>query len=218
MGEPVAARHNMVESQIRTNKVTDPRVVAAFLEVPREIFVPKAKRNIAYVDEDIPLGGGRYMMEPMVLARLLQLAEARPSDLALDIGCGAGYSAAILARLCSTVVAVECDPALAAQAQQIFLEQAIDNVAVVEGPLEAGYPKQGPYDLVLFNGAVPAVPKAIANQVVDGGRVVAVLREPDSVGRGTVLRKSGGVLSGRATFDAATPLLPGFARQAGFVF
>jgi protein-L-isoaspartate(D-aspartate) O-methyltransferase len=218
MGDPVAARHNMVESQIRTNKVTDPRVIAAFLEVPREQFVPKAKRGLAYIDEDIALGGGRYMIEPMVLARLLQLAEAKASDLALDIGCGAGYAAAILARLCSTVVAVECDPALAEQAQQTFHDLAVDNVAVIEGPLEAGYAKQAPYDLVLFNGAAPEVPKAIADQVAEGGRVVAVLREADGVGRGTILRKSGGVLSGRAMFDAATPLLPGFARAAGFVF
>ena len=218
MVDSAAVRRNMVESQVRTNKVTDRRLIAALQEIPRERFVPRAARSLAYVDEDIPVGEGRYMMEPMVIARLLQIADVQPADLALDIGCGAGYSAAVLARLCATVVAVESEADLASAASHVLAELGIDNAAVVEAPLEEGCPKQGPYDLVLFNGGVTSVPPSIANQIVDGGRAVAVVVDEEGIGSGTLLRKTGKTLSGRAIFDANTPLLPGFDRVAKFVF
>jgi protein-L-isoaspartate(D-aspartate) O-methyltransferase len=214
----VAARRNMVESQIRTNKVTDQRLIAALLDIPRERFLPKAVQSLAYLDEDIPIGQGRFLMEPMVLARLLQIAQVGADDLALDIGCGAGYSAAALARLCATVVAVESDADLASAATHVLAEIDIDNAAVVEGPLEKGYPRQGPYDLVLFNGAIAAIPDPIANQIADGGRAVAVVVDEAGVGSGMLFRKTGKTLSGRAVFDANTPMLPGFDRVPGFVF
>jgi protein-L-isoaspartate(D-aspartate) O-methyltransferase len=218
MVDSAKARRNMVESQIRTNKVTDRRLIAAMLDIPRERFLPKAVQSLAYLDEDIPIGQGRFLMEPLGMARLLQIAEVQPDDLALDIGCGAGYSAAVLARLCATVVAVESDADLASAASHVLAEIDVDNAAVVEGPLEKGYPRQGPYDLVLFNGAITAIPDAIAKQVADGGRAVAVVVNERGVGAGTLFRKSGATLSGRAVFDANTPLLPGFARAEGFVF
>ena len=208
----------MVESQVRTNKVTNRQLIAALQEIPRERFVPRAARSLAYLDEDVPVGDGRFMMEPMVIARLLQIADVQPGDLALDIGCGAGYSAAVLARLCATVVAVESEPDLASAASHVLAELGIDNAAVVEGPLQKGYPKQGPYNLVLFNGAITSVPDTIANQIVDGGRAVAVIVNENGIGSGTLLRKTGKMLSGRAIFDANTPLLPGFERVTGFVF
>lgn len=218
MADPATARHNMVESQVRTNKVTDIRLTAAMLEIPRERFLPKALQGIAYIDEDIPLGGGRHMMEPMVLARLLQIAEVQAGDVALDIGCGPGYSAAILARLCDTVVAVESDSKFAGEAAQTLAALDIDNAAVIEGPLQAGCAKQGPYDLVLFDGAISAVPEKIQRQVVEGGRIVAVIQAGAGVGRGSVLRKAGGSLHLRAVFDAAVPSLPGFESATEFVF
>src|SRR5690606_33740503 len=201
------ARRNMVESQIRPNKVTDPLLLAAFLEIPREQFLPKARRGIAYVDEDIDLGEGRYLMEPMVLARLLQTAEVQPSDIALDIGCATGYSTAVLARLCDTVVAVESDPKLAAEATAVLSRLGIDNAAVIEGPLENGFPKQAPYDVILFSGAVARIPEAILEQLGEGGRLVCVLDDGSRVKKGTIMTKLGGVTSGRPVFDAATPLL-----------
>jgi protein-L-isoaspartate(D-aspartate) O-methyltransferase len=218
MVDSATARRNMVESQIRTNKVTDRRLIAAMLEIPRERFLPKAVQSLAYLDEDIPLGEGRFMMEPMVIARLLQIAEVEPGDLALVIGCGAGYSAAVLARLCATVMAVESDADLAKAASHLLAELDVDNAAVVEGPLKKGYPRQGPYDLVLFNGAVTAIPDAIAKQITEGGRAVAVVVNERGVGAGSVFRKTGSTLSGRGVFDANTPMLPGFARAEGFVF
>ncbi len=140
-----AARLNMVESQLRTNKVTDLRLLGAFETVPRELFVPEPLRGIAYIDEDVALGGGRFVMEPRVLARLLQAAQPGPEDVALDLGCGSGYATAILSRLVATVVALEDDAALATAVNRTLGELEIDNAVVVEGRLTEGYPKQAPY-------------------------------------------------------------------------
>ena len=212
------ARRNMVESQIRPNKVTDPLLLAALLELPREQFLPKARRGVAYVDEDIEVGEGRYLMEPMVLARLLLAAEVKPTDIVLDIGCATGYSTAVLARLANTVVAVESSRKLAAEASAVLSQLGIDNAAVIEGPLDRGYAKQAPYDVILFSGAIAQVPDAILDQLADGGRLVAVIDDGSRVRKGTIMTRLGGVISGRAVFDAATPLLPGFDRKPGFVF
>jgi len=213
-----AARLNMVESQIRTNKVTDPGIVKAFEAVPREMFVEEAQRGFAYVDEDLELAPGRYLMEPMVLARLLQAAAAQPGDMVLDIGCATGYSTAVLAQLAETVVGVECDRGLMDGANRTLNALDVDNAVVVNGPLDLGYQKQAPYDVIVFQGAVCEVPDEIKHQLADGGRLVAVVCDAAGIGRGTVIQRSGDSFSGRRLFDAATPLLPGFAREAGFVF
>jgi len=212
-----AARHNMVESQIRPNRVTDQRLIEAFATIPREAFVPKQLRGIAYVDEAVRLGDGRYLMEPMVLARLIQTAAPAPGDLALVVGCGTGYGAAVLSRLVGTVVAVESDPGLAQQATQTLSELGIDTVAVVEGGLENGCPDQAPFEVIVFDGAVPEIPEAISSQLAEGGRLVAIIAGV-GVGRGTLMTRRHGVLTGRDVFDAGTPLLPGFEQKAAFVF
>lgn len=208
----------MVESQIRTNKVTDQRVIAAFETVPRELFVDEAKRGIAYIDEDLEVAPGRYLMEPMVLGRLLQAAAPRAGDMVLDIGCASGYSTAVLAQLAETVVGVESDRALRDEANRTLNALDVDNAVVVEGALDAGYQKQAPYDVIVFQGAVSAVPDVIKRQLTDGGRLVAVVCDEGGIGRATLMQRSGGGFSARILFDAGTPLLPGFAREAGFVF
>lgn len=213
-----AARVNMVESQLRTNKVTDLRLLDAFETVPRELFVPEPLRGIAYIDEDVALGGGRFVMEPRVLARLLQAAEPGPEDMALDLGCGSGYATAILSRLVATVVALEDDAALAAAANRTLGELEIDNAVVVEGRLAEGYPKQAPYNVILLGGAVAEVPAAIADQLAEGGRLVTVVSAGPGLGRATLMRRDGGVISSRVLYDAALPILPGFEAQPGFVF
>ncbi len=212
-----SARLNMVESQIRPNKVTDPAIIEAMLAVPRERFVAEALRGIAYVDEDIPLGGGRYLMEPMVLGRLLQFAAIARTDSVLDVGCGPGYASAVMARLARSVVALEEDPALARRAAALLTELAVSNVTVVEGVLANGYAARAPYDVILLNGAVAAIPPAIAGQLANGGRLVAVMHAA-GIGKAVLMTRVGDVFSQRIVFDAGTPLLPGFAAQPGFVF
>jgi protein-L-isoaspartate(D-aspartate) O-methyltransferase len=219
MTDYAAARHNMVESQVRTNRVTDAALLAAMEELPREQFVPGERRAIAYVDEDIEIAPGRFLMEPMVLARLLQVAEVEPEAIALDIGCGTGYSTAVLARLCQTVVGIEADPALATRATETLTTLGIDNALVVEGGLTEGYPKQAPYDVILFSGAIAAVPDTIARQLAPGGRAVAVIAAGGrAMGQAHVFTRVGDVLSARPIFDAATPLLPDYAPEEHFVF
>lgn len=212
------ARRNMVDCQLRPNQVADPAILAAMLELPRERFVPPNYQSVAYIDEDLPLGGGRYLMEPMVLGRLLQIAEIGPEDVVLAIGCGAGYSAAVLSRLAGTVVAVEANPTLVAAAGELLAKLGCDNVAVIEGPLGGGCPTEAPFDVIFLDGAVAAVPDAIQAQLKEGGRLVSVLAEKGGVGRGIVMTRSKGGIGCRAIFDAATPFLPGFEAKEEFVF
>ncbi|HZS84011.1 MAG TPA: protein-L-isoaspartate O-methyltransferase [Stellaceae bacterium] len=213
-----AARLNMVESQIRPNKVTDPALLEAMLAVPRELFVPSHLRGIAYIDEDIPLGNGRFLMEPMVLGRLLQLAALGPADAVLEIGCGSGYASALMARLAHHVVALEEDSRLAAQAADAFRQLGLKNVSLVHGPLADGYPQRAPYQAILFGGAVATVPPAISAQLAEGGRLLAVLKKGEGMGKGILMTRTGGGLGHRVIFDAGTPFLPGFAPQPSFVF
>ncbi len=212
------ARINMVESQLRTNRVSESRLLDAFSSVPRELFVPSAKRGIAYVDEDIAVADGRYLVEPMVLARMLQAAEISPGDIVLDIACGTGYSSAILAKLAATVVALESDGELAEQAGRTLSELGLDNVVVVEGDLPEGYAKQAPYNGIVIAGSVAEVPQAILDQLADGGRLVTVIRDRSGMGQASLVQRTGTVASSRVLFDAATPILRGFAHEAGFVF
>jgi protein-L-isoaspartate(D-aspartate) O-methyltransferase len=218
MMDYATARLNMVESQVRPTRVTDPRIVEAMLQLPRESFLPKPLRGIAYVDEDIHIGDGRYLMEPMVLARLVQAARITANDVVLEIGTATGYGAALLARLASTVVALESDPALAKSASSTLGSLGVDNVAVVEGPLAVGYPKQAPYDVIILGGGIEHVPKAISDQLAEGGRLVAVVVPPGEQGRAILATRVAGVVSTRIIFDASSPILPGFRREPGFVF
>ena len=213
-----AARLNMVEGQLRTNRITDPALMGAFLRVPRERFVPAGFAGAAYVDEDIPLGNGRYLMEPLVLARLIQLADIGREVRALFVGAGGGYGAAILAQLAASVVALEGDPVLAEAARKTCAELGYANVSVVEGALDKGHSPGAPYHAILFGGAIADAPAALTRQLAEGGRMVAVLKPGAAVGKATLMRRSGTVLSRRPAFDAATPMLPDFAPEPSFVF
>lgn len=218
MTDFAAARHNMIESQIRTNKVTDPALLDALASLPREQFVPVERRTAAYIDEDLRLGGERYMMEPMVLARLLQAAEPTRTDVALDVGCGTGYATAVLARLAATAIGLESDSALARTAAETLARLAIDNAIVVEGKLADGYAKHGPYDVILVNGTVAEFPPALLDQLAEGGRLVGVRRPGSGPGAAVLMLKRHGAVAGRTLFEAATPYLAGFAPKPRFVF
>jgi protein-L-isoaspartate(D-aspartate) O-methyltransferase len=220
------ARLNMIEGQLRPNKVTDERLIGAINRVRRELFVPPALRGMAYVDDDLPLGGssggggGRYLMQPMVAARLLQAAAPQPKDVAMVVGAGVGYEAAVLSLLVRSVIALEADPDLARIGRSALVDHRIATVTYVEAPLAAGCRQRAPYDVILFGGAAAAdtVPPDIAAQLAEGGRLAVVLRRHDSIGRATLATRTGGALAQRVIFDATTPLLPGFTAKPGFVF
>jgi protein-L-isoaspartate(D-aspartate) O-methyltransferase len=218
-----AARRIMVDSQVRTSDVTDARVVAAMLAVPRERFLPAEQADLAYVDCDIaattPQAGKpmRRLLKPMVLAKLMQAAEIRHDDHVLDVGCAAGYSSAVLAQLARSVVALEQDDALVERARDNLRALGVGNVSVVSGPLADGWLPQAPYDVILLNGASEIEPRTLLRQLKPGGRLVGVQgRGP--AGKAMLYRSIGGESGGRPIFDASAAPLPGFAAPAAFVF
>ena len=217
-----AARNNMVDGQIRPNRVTDPRVLDAMRSLPREQFVPPHLASLAYVDEDLPLGGGRYLVEPLVTARLVQMARIRTGERVLVVAAGSGYGAAVAAACGGHVTALEEDEALMAIALRV-LPRTAPSVRLVEGRLAAGLPSDGPWDAIIIEGAVAAVPEMYAGQVAVGGRLVTVLAPTGVAGGRAILaepvRVGGGQrLRSREMFDCSTPLLPGLSPAPSFVF
>ncbi len=213
-----AARAHMIESQLRPNKVTDERVIDAFMRVRRELFVPEGLRGVAYVDDDLPIEHGRSLMQPMVAARLLQVIDPGAKESALVVGAGVGYEAALLSLLVRHVVALEEDAQLARIGRSALVDHRIASVTYVEAPPHLGYRQRAPYDVILFAGAVAAIPQEIEAQLAEHGRLAVVLRSHACVGRATLVTRTGGVLAQRVIFDAATPLLPGFGAKPAFVF
>ena len=222
MTDFAAARLNMIESQVRPNGITDRRIIAAMERVPRELFVPESRRAVAYVDEDVPLepadaaSGPRALIEAMAFARLLQHATIRPADKVLLLGAGTGYGAAVVSALAAAAVALECDSGLAADARRNL--EGTGNVKVAEGPLEAGVPAEGPFDVIVAEGRVEEVPRALFDQLADGGRLVAVVGEAD-MAQACIYTKSGVAVAMRQVFDASVAALPGMKKKKpAFVF
>jgi len=211
------ARNNMVDSQIRPNKVTDTLVISALRSVPREKFVPDTKKGTAYLDRCLSVLPNRFIMEPMVFARLVQLAGIQRTDVVLDVGCATGYSSAVLSKIASTVVALEENTELVNQATEVLHDIGVDNAAVVEGEMCEGLPKQGPYDVIVINGSVSRIPEGLRSQLSEGGRLVAVVREK-GVGRATLMTRQGGAFGYRVAFDANIQPLPGFETEDAFAF
>ena len=219
MNDPAHIRLTMVDSQLRPNKVTNPALLSAFLALPRERFVPEQMRGAAYLDEDLPIGRGRYLLEPMVLARLLQAASVRPDDSVLVLGCGTGYSAAVLGRLARSVIAVESEADFARQAKALLQELGIRNVTMVEQSPVPGYAAHAPYDVILLDGAVAELPTALIEQLGGNGRLVGVVKpRPDVMGHAILVERVGGGGSRRTRFEAASHVLPGFAAEPTFSF
>lgn len=213
------ARENMVECQLRPNRVTDEAIIDAMRKIPREKFVPRHLQGFAYVDEDVPLGNGRYLREPVIVARLIQAANIQKSDVVLDIGCNTGYSTAVMGHLAATVVGLEMEDTLANEADKLLHDLDIINVVVVRhGKLSEGYAAQGPYNVILINGSVPAVPDGIKAQLAEGGRLVTVVSKHGHMGQAVLIERHGDHFSTRVLFDAATPTLVGFEAAKSFAF
>ncbi len=209
----------MVDCQIRPTKVTDENIIDAFASVPREAFVGRNQRAIAYVDEDLPLPGGRCMMEAMVLARLIQALAVGKDDNVLVVGAATGYGAAIMARLAGSVIAVETRTQMVEKAQETLVSIGTDNAVAIKGRLTEGFANEGPYDAILIEGAVETMPERILEQLGNGGRLVAVWRPEDAaVGVASIWTKAGNEFVRKPLFDAQVPVLDEFRCKRDFVF
>lgn len=210
------ARHHMVLSQLRPNQVTSDRVANAMDTVPREEFVPQELRSVAYLDEDLEVAPGRFVVEPRVFARLLQEADIGENDVVLDIGCGTGYSSVVIGHLAQAVVAIESDPELVAKATEILTRLECDNVAIVAGPLAEGNKKQGPYNVIHINGSIGEAPQSLLDQLANDGRLICVIGAGPGIA--TVYRRAGTGFFPRSAFDASVPELKDLASEPAFVF
>jgi len=205
----------MVDTQVRPSDVTKFPIIDAMLSVPREVYVPDDRREAAYVGENLTIAADRVILEARTLAKLLDALDIQPGDLVLDLGCGLGYSAAVIARLADTVVAVEADEGLARDAQRLLSEQGVDNALVVAGPLGQGAAKHAPYDVITIQGGIETLPDAVLAQLKDGGRIGAICME-GALGTAMVGFKRGAGVSWRPVFNAAAPVLAEFRRARGF--
>jgi protein-L-isoaspartate(D-aspartate) O-methyltransferase len=224
MSDIAVARTNMVESQVRPNGVTDARIISLMMQIPREMFVPASLRVIAYMDEDIRLkpasaaGPARYLTEPMSLARLIQLAEVKATDVVLHVGCATGYATAILAGLGHSVLAIDEDEEFAAVAAANLKELGIANAKIIAAKHAEGFTTAAPYDVILIEGQIPQVPQILLKQLENKGRLAAIVGE-NRMAKAELYSRHGETIGARADFDASVPPLPGFpARHKAFVF
>ena len=217
MSDFAARRVMMVDTQVRPSDVTKFPIIDAMLTVPREEFVPAARREAAYMGENLDLGQGRVLLEPRTLAKMLDALDIGPKEMVLDVGCAMGYSAAVIAHMAEAVVAVEEDASMIAEAQEALLAAGADNVLVHEAALAEGAPSHGPYDVIVVQGGVEEVPQALADQLAEGGRIACLFME-NALGEVRIGHKRGGHLNWRRAFNAAAPVLRGFARERAFEF
>lgn len=215
MTDFAARRTMMVDTQIRPSDVTKFPIIAAMLAIPREAYVPADRREAAYVGEHVALGGDRVVLEPRTLAKMLDALDIQPDETVLDIGCGLGYSTAVIARMAEAVVAVEEDEARVAEAQRTLSSQGADNAAVMAGPLAAGAPKAGPYDVIVLQGGAETLPAALLAQLKEGGRIGCIFMD-GALGVARVGYLIDGQITWRQAFNATAPVLPGFAAQRVF--
>lgn len=217
MTDFAAARRAMVDCQVRPADVTRYAIIEALLWAPRERFVPKSRRDVAYAEAEIPLGQGRVLLAPRTFAKMLEAARIGEGDLVLDLAPATGYSTAVIARMAEAVVAIEPEESFRSAAQSTLDALEVMNAAVTGGKPAEGDPAHGPYDVIFVNGGVEQVPAALTDQLKDGGRLVAIFME-GAAGRCKVLTRAGSALSERAVFDATAPVFEGFTRTRAFEF
>jgi protein-L-isoaspartate(D-aspartate) O-methyltransferase len=215
------ARQKMVDGQVRPSDITDSRIIDAMLAVPREAFVPENQRALAYLDLDLEVSEGasakRFLIKPVVTAKMLQAAEIMDTDKVLVVGCATGYTAALAAKLAGQVMATESDPSLAAKAGGVLAQIGLGNVTVQVAAAAEGDTAQAPFDVIVLNGATEITPDRLYRQLKDGGRLVGVfaMTQPP---RAAIVTRSHDDFGHRALFDATAPVLPGLERLPAFVF
>ncbi|HJW39596.1 MAG TPA: protein-L-isoaspartate O-methyltransferase [Rhizomicrobium sp.] len=217
MADYATQRFNMVECQVRTNDVTDPRIHDAMLAVPRERFVPASRRAFAYADVPVEIAPGRSLLDPRTFAKLVQLADLHATDRVLDVACGTGYSTVVLARIAKEVVGLEQDADLVRAASDMVPASGATNATVVQGGLTEGVKAKAPFDAILIEGAVESVPDSLIGQLAEGGRLAAIVNAGGQ-GRAQLFVREKGRVGSRMDFDASVPLLAGFRKVVGFVF
>jgi protein-L-isoaspartate(D-aspartate) O-methyltransferase len=215
MSDYATLRTAMVDCQIRPSDVTKFPIIDAMLNVRREVFVPASHRDVAYAGAHVPLADNRVVLDPRVLAKMLDALDIGPKDLVLQIGAGLGYAAAVVARMAEAVIVVENNDPLAAEAEANLAAEAVDNAIIVISDLEGGAARHGPYDAILFGGAVETIPQALEDQLKDGGRICAIFAE-GALGQCRIGTKTGKRVTWRSVFDATAPVLPGFERKVEF--
>jgi protein-L-isoaspartate(D-aspartate) O-methyltransferase len=215
MTDFAARRTMMVDTQVRPSDVTKFPIIDAMLSVPREVYVPRDQREAAYVGENLQIAPGRVMLEPRSFGKLLDALDVHAGDLVLDLGCGLGYSTAVVARMAEAVVAVEDDESMAAEAQSRLSEEGADNAAVITGPLSEGAAKHGPYDVIIIQGGVETLPETLIAQLKEGGRIGCIFME-GGLGVARIGHKHLTGLTWRYAFNATAPVLQGFEKTAEF--
>ena len=215
MADYAARRTAMVDTQVRPSDVTKFPIIEAMLSIPKEAFVPDNMRTAAYLGENLPLADRRVILEARTMGKMLDAANIQRGDLVLDIGCGLGYSAAVIGRMADAVVAIESDESMANEAQERLASMDAHNVAVMNGPLTEGAAKHGPYDVIMIQGGVEDVPAYLSDQLRDGGRICAIFME-GALGTVRVGHKSNNRINWRYGFNAGAPILPGFEKQREF--
>jgi protein-L-isoaspartate(D-aspartate) O-methyltransferase len=217
MADYAQQRLNMVDTQVRTNDVTDPRIHAAMREIPRERFVPQSLGSLAYADRTMEVAHGRFLLDPRTFSKLLHLCEVKATDRVLDVACATGYSSAVIARLAKSVTALEEDVDLVRIAVEALQAVNASNATVVQGPLVKGFKSGAPYDVIFLNGSVEEVPEELLAQLAEGGRL-AVIVQPGIGGHAELYVRQHGRVGRRPDFDASVPALAGFKKAVGFVF
>ena len=217
MVDYAAARTAMVDGQVRPADVTRYAVIDAMLAVPRERFVPRGQRALAYADMQIPLARGRVMLDPRTLAKMLDSLEIRPGEVVLDVASGLGYAAAVLARMAGTVIALEAEEPLVRSLTEAIAEAEADNVLVEHGPLADGVSASAPYDVIVVEGGVERIPETLFDQLAEGGRLAAIKMDGE-LGVCHIWRRVNGAVSSRPVFNATAPVLPGFDSERSFTF
>jgi protein-L-isoaspartate(D-aspartate) O-methyltransferase len=216
MTDFASRRTMMVDTQVRPSDVTKFPIIEAMLAIPREVYVPRDKREVAYLGENLAIAPGRVVLEARTLAKLLDALDIQPDEIVLDLGCGLGYSSAVIARLAEAVIAIEEDADLAAEAEKTLAAEGVDNAAVIAGPLAAGSAKHGPYDVITIQGGIEVLPGGLAAQLKEGGRIGCVFME-GALGVARIGYKVDGKVTWRFVFNAAAPVLPGFEARSGFI-